>query len=151
MSYKHLDYAERYYIYTALKEQTSIADIAKSINRHPSTLHREINRNNGNRGYRYKQADNKAKSRHEDKPKAIKITDEVKSYIHSKLKLQWSPEQIAGRIKDDKNISIHHETIYKYVLVEKQNGGILYKQLRYQKNLQKEIRYYYWFYKRDSK
>lgn len=137
MSYKHLDYAERYYIYTALKEQTPIADIAKSINRHPSTLHREINRNTGKKGYRYKQANDKAQSRHEKKHKAIKLTEEVISYINSKLELQWSPEQICGRIKTDKNISIHHETIYKYLLKDKQNGGMLYMQLRHQKTYRK--------------
>jgi IS30 family transposase len=48
-------------------------------------------------------------------------------YINEKIKLKWSPEQISGHIKLDGLIPVSHETIYKYLLQDKENGGKLYK------------------------
>jgi len=42
----------------------------------------------------------------------------------------WSPEQISGWLKLEKNISVSHEWIYHHVLMEKQSGGYLYRNLR---------------------
>jgi IS30 family transposase len=53
-----------------------------------------IFRNTGKRGYRHKQANRLADERHQEKNKAIKLTDSVKNYISEKLKEYWSPEQI---------------------------------------------------------
>ncbi len=51
--------------------------------------------------------------------------------VESNLKFNnWSPQQIAGRLKKE-NIFISHETIYKYIWENKNNGGILYKYLRH--------------------
>lgn len=46
--------------------------------------------------------------------------------------LDWSPEQICGRLKSDGILNLHHETIYHYILTDKQSGGELYKHLRHQ-------------------
>ena len=89
-------------------------------------------RNKGLRDYRHKQANGLAKSRLKDKAKAIKLTASVKEYINDHLRMDWSPEQIAGRLKEDKSVNIHHETIYQYLLKDKQLGGVLYKHLRHQ-------------------
>jgi len=52
--------------------------------------------------------------------------------IEEKLKLQWSPEQIAGRLKDSYGKKfISHEMIYKYIWKNKHCGGSLYKHLRH--------------------
>ncbi|MCF6340646.1 MAG: IS30 family transposase [Sulfurimonas sp.] len=48
-----------------------------------------------------------------------------------KLKQDWSPEQIAGRMKLDTGVSVVHETIYRYIYTNKYNGGKLYKSLRH--------------------
>ncbi len=60
-----------------------------------STISREIKRNTGGNGYRYKQAHRFAQMRH--KQKYIKLNDKLRRYIQQKLKLHWSPEQISGR------------------------------------------------------
>jgi IS30 family transposase len=65
------------------------------------------------------------------KNKRNSITTTVEKYIRSKLKLDWSPEQIAGRMKIDKNISIHHETIYRFIYANKASHGRLYLYLRH--------------------
>ena len=106
MSYKHLSLEERHYLELELKAGSTLNKIAKNLCRHPSTLSRELNRNTGQRGYRNKQANELAQKRHKEKPKASKLTDEVKSYIHKHLKLDWSPEQIVGRLKVELSISL---------------------------------------------
>lgn len=98
-----------------------------------SSISREIARNTGKRGYRHQQADRFAQERQREKPKAIKLTKQVKQEIDERIKQDWSPEQICGRFKQEREISLHHETIYQYLLADKQSGGELYKHLRHQK------------------
>ena len=86
----------------------------------------------GNVGYRHQQADRKAQERHENKQKSIKMNDEIKQIINGYIEQDWSPEQIAGRLKEDSVISLHHETIYQHILSDKKTGGVLYKHLRHQ-------------------
>ncbi len=133
MSYKHLSLEERHYIEVSMKNGISLADIATALGRSQSTIFREVNRNTGLRGYRHKQAGNMAQERHETKPKATKLTDEIKQLIDDYLHQDWSPEQIVGRMEKDDVIKLHHETIYQYILSDKQSGGELYKHLRHQK------------------
>ena len=66
------------------------------------------------------------------KKKSIKLTDDIVQFIHDELYAnQSSPEQIAGRLKKILNISLHHETIYRYILQDRADGGELYLQLRH--------------------
>ena len=132
MSYKHLSLEERHYIDIELKNDSSINKIAKYLKRSHSTISREIERNTGLRGYRYKQANRKAQERHDVKAKSIKLTDEIKELIDQGLDDDWSPEQIVGRLKINEIISLHHETVYQYVLSDKRAGGDLYLKLRHQ-------------------
>ncbi len=133
MAYTHLSLEERYYIEVQGKEGISLNKIAKALGRAPSTLSRELNRNTGQRGYRYKQADRMTLQRHIEKPKAIKITPEIQQQMRVDIENDWSPEQVAGRLKKEGIISLHHESIYQYILADKVNGGLLYTHLRHQK------------------
>ena len=101
MSYKHLSLEERHYIEIEMRAGKSLNMIAKALRRSQSTLSREISRNTGQRGYRHKQAERLASERHENKPKAVKLTDEIKKIITGYLEQDWSPEQIAGSLKVD--------------------------------------------------
>ncbi len=132
MSYIHLSLAERHYIEIEHKTGTSMNDIAKALGRSQSTLSREISRNTGQRGYRHNQANHLAEQRHKNKPKAVKLTAEIKQLINGYVKQDWSPEQIAGRLEKEGVIKLHHETIYQYILADKKAGGTLYKHLRHQ-------------------
>jgi len=132
MGYKHLSLADRHYIEIERKMGTSANKIAEALERSQSTISREIARNCGQRGYRHQQADRMALERHEIKPKSIKMTDSIKQIINERIEQDWSPEQIAGRLKEDGVISLHHETIYQYILNDKRAGGVLYKHLRHQ-------------------
>ena len=132
MSYIQLSLEERFFIERGLKLRMSLNKIGKALKRSVSTISREINKNRGKRGYRHKQAHRVAQERHEKKAKAIKLTEEMKEVIVVYLKEGWSPEQIAGRLKQEGIISLHHETIYEYIRKDEKAGGVLYKYLRRQ-------------------
>ena len=133
MSYKHLSLEERHYIEIELKKGVSQNEIAKSLGRNQSSLSRELSRNKGQRGYRHKQAGELAQERHKNKPKSVKLTDEIKCLINGYIVEDWSPEQVTGRLKKENVIRLHHETVYQHVLADKKAGGELYKHLRHQK------------------
>ena len=100
-------------------------------------ISRELSRNVGFRGYRYKQAQTKAVRRNKDKPKAIKLTTEVSTKIDFYLKKDWSPEQISGRMKKQKSYFVSHQAIYDYIKRDRNTGGCLYRYLRCQKTYRK--------------
>ena len=133
MSYTHLTQDERYQIYAYKQIGKSQTDIAEKLGRDKSTISREIKRNTGGRGYRPKQAQEKAQDRLQNANKAIKMTTDVINKIEDMIKLDWSPEQVSGRLLKDHGISISHETIYQHLLQDKKNGGTLYTHLRIQK------------------
>ncbi len=130
--YTHLAYEQRCQIYTLLKRGDSKSRIAKAIGVAMSTVSRELERNRGKRGYRFKQAHQKATSRRSKvSTKKRKMTLDVQLYVEKMMcERQWSPEQIAGRLKASKIVSISHESIYQFVWKDKKKGGVVYKHLR---------------------
>jgi IS30 family transposase len=133
MNYKHLSQIERYQIYSLMKANQSITQIAEQLGRHKSTISRELGRNEGCRGYRPKQACELALNRSQGSRNAREVEPWVKREADVLLGLQWSPEQIAGKLP------VSHETLYLHVYADKANGGKLWKNLRCQK--QKRKRY----------
>ncbi len=75
----------------------SLRAIATQLTRAPSTISREVSRNGGYAHYRATQADKKAWDR-ALRPKRCKLAQNrhLSRVIARKLKLKWSPEQIAG-------------------------------------------------------
>ena len=55
-SHKQLNEEERYHLYIMINQGISLRKIAKGMNRYHSSLSRELKRNKGKKGYRYKQA-----------------------------------------------------------------------------------------------
>jgi len=128
--YSQLTQDQRYQIYAFLKVNLSMADIAKEIGVHKSTISREIRRNKGKKGYRPKQANIKACTRRSEANKFIKLTPELIDKINQLIRYDLSPEQVSGYLKRNDNIQISHETIYKYLITNKAQRGTLYKHLR---------------------
>ena len=108
--YLHLTCEQRCQIYALLQSGHSQAHIARQIGVDPSTISRELVRNTGARGYRFKQAHEKASQRREeasDKPR--KMTPDLVELIEEKLtQEQWSPDQISGRLAKDGVAFISH-------------------------------------------
>ena len=63
-TYTRLTEDERYQIYEGVVEKRSHREIAILINKHHSTVSSEVKRNTGLRGYRPRQAQEKAQQRH---------------------------------------------------------------------------------------
>ena len=53
------------------------------------------------------------------------------------LRQEWSPEQIAGRLKLERQPTVSHECIYLYIYADKRRGGTLHRHLRSQKKQRK--------------
>lgn len=136
--YIHLTENERYQIYSFLKENFSIAKIAKNLGRNRSTIYREIRRNSGERAYRPQQAQNKYEIRKVIKPKSIKLDDKLKLHISQGLEKGLSPEQISYRLKKEGLASVSHEAVYQYIWNDKQQNGNLYKLLRHSNKKRKK-------------
>ena len=125
--YKQLDHIKRYQIYALIKEGLSYSDIARNIGVHKSTISREIRRNSISKNtYHPDTASIKTFVRHKNKTKFIKITTVIEKYIRKYLKEDYTPEQIAGYLKNKNIANISHEAIYQYIYKNKANGGRLY-------------------------
>lgn len=135
MSYTQLTQEQRYQIYALLKMGHNRTEIATVIEMHKATISRELCRNSGLRGYRPKQAHHKALSRRNHS--RARIMPEIWEMIESKLRLEWSPEQVSGWLQRRFAIQVSHEWIYQHILVDKQAGGELYRHLRCQKKRRK--------------
>ena len=140
VSYTHLTPKKRIELSVLLRTTLKQKDIAKILNRDPSTISRELRRNKTNEtkiGYSYKLAAQLTKQRRitaNKRFRKIKNNKQLKMYIVSKLMKYWSPEQIAGRWNKDhsikKGITISHESIYQYIY---NNNPRLKKYLRCKK------------------
>jgi len=128
--YRHLTYEQRCQIYALNASDMRQKDIAAHLGVCPSTISRELHRNQGQRGYRHEQAHRLATKRRRQASTAPKrLTPDVIELVDEMLMNQWSPEQISGRLKLD-GILLSYERIYQYVWDDKASGGDLYLNLR---------------------
>jgi len=135
MTYAQLTYGQRYQIKALLDTGMPRYRIADALGVHKSTITREINRNSGKRGYRPKQAHEKALARKQEKSKP-RISEKVWALVEKTLREDWSPEQVSGKLKASE-ISVSHERIYQHVYADKRAGGTLWKHLRRPKKYRK--------------
>lgn len=126
MIYKHLTIEERELIQLGLWEKKSIRTIAGELNRSPSSISREINRNLPAIHYRYppRLAHERAMTNRSSRGRQDRLKNErIRDYVIKHLKKRWSPEQIANTIKTKINESISHEAIYQYVYAQIHRHG----------------------------
>jgi IS30 family transposase len=127
-----LSLSEREEISRGVVAGRSMRLIAASLARAPSTVSRELKRNGGCQGYRASKADQSAWDQ-AHRPKRCKLARNraLARIVAQKLKMLWSPEQIAGWLKctypQDENYQVSHETIYRTLFV--QARGALKKEL----------------------
>jgi len=122
-SQRALTLAEREEISRGVVGGQSLRSIAASLGRAPSTVCREINRNDGRRHYRANKAEQAAWDR-AHRPKTCKLVQNhaLARIVAKKLQLQWSPRQIAGWLKrthpEDETYQVSHETIYRTLFIQ---------------------------------
>ena len=121
-SYRRLREEDRHIIYRMRKAGNSQIQIAHALGFTQSAISKELARNCGKRGYRPKQANEKALERQRSKRARERvIRAEVEIEVCSRLKRKHSPEQGAGPSRT---------SIYNYVEVYKRDGGDLHLNLR---------------------
>lgn len=131
-SKRSLSLSEREEISRGLVAGRSIRSIAHDLGRAPSTVSREVGRNDGRRRYRAHTADAAAWERAK-RPKTCKLAANraLARTVARKLRQKWAPEQIAGWLKrrypENEAYQVSHETIYKSLYI--QTRGALKKEL----------------------
>ncbi|MCA9357201.1 IS30 family transposase [Candidatus Nomurabacteria bacterium] len=122
MQYNHLSIEEREKIQELLWQKKSIRHIAKELGRSPSSIAREIKKNNSQQKKRYtpRLAHERALKKRSSRGQSKLETDAVLcDYVTTHLKLGWSPEQIAATAPSH----ISHEAIYQYVYAQVYRNG----------------------------
>jgi IS30 family transposase len=137
MTYTHLTQEERYQIHDLQHQGLSLVEIAQQLDRHASTIGRELRRNAGQRGYRPAQAHEKASSRQTSRRNARQFSSAQWEHVAKYLRLTLSPEQVSGRLRSENTLSISHESIYGHIYQDKRRGGDLVTLLRCQKGRRK--------------
>lgn len=127
-----LTLSEREVISREIVARRSIRSMARLLGRPASTVSREVCRNGGYDRYRAAVADEQAWVR-ALRPKRCKLAMSpwLRRAVARKLRLNWSPEQIAGWLKKvhprEETYQVSHETIYRSLFV--QARGVLKKEL----------------------
>lgn len=122
MQYNHLSIEERETIQKLLWQKKSVRYIAKELGRSPSSISREIKKNNPQQKKRYtpRLAQERALVKRSCRGKSKLDKDSVlHDYVTKHLKLGWSPEQVAATAPSN----ISHEAIYQYVYAQVYRNG----------------------------
>lgn len=120
--YTRLSLAEREEISKGIYAFEKLCLIAKRIGRSPSTVTREVSALVKYKWcYSAERGEKKAKEKKEKSGRKKKLDSNMLllKYVQDKLRAEWSPEEIAERLKmeyaQDTSMRISHETIYQYL------------------------------------
>lgn len=131
MNYQQITQEERYIIAALRKEGVKPKDIAANIGKHKCSIYREINRNTSPDGsYRPSHAAAKTRVRRSKSRKKSQFSATQWALIDEKIRLDWSPEQVALVFGLYSILKISTETIYLHIWHDMRAGGDLYTHLR---------------------
>ena len=116
----------------------SLRKIGRELGRNHTSISREIARNRPTYAddavYWYDAAEHFAKERRHKARHRRRQHERLVAYVKEKLKLDWSPEAIAGRLQvdypDNETMRISPETIYRWIYRDTRNKGNLHHHLR---------------------
>lgn len=129
---KHITTEQRYLIEAYLKLNMSKKFISDELNIDSSSVYREINRNKLKfGGYSAKTADMYAKERKDRFITNRKFSSKCEKTVLKYLKKDWSPKQIVGYCLNNSIEMVSHERIYQFVRKDKNDGGVLFENLRH--------------------
>jgi len=129
MSHTHLSERERYVIGLYRQQQRSIRWIAQELGRSPSTISRELRRNNCENGmYDAEHAQSCALDRQQERSsRAWKLTEAMRREIDKRLRRGDSPDIIAGRCRREGVEMVSGEWIYQLIYRDRASGGDLWR------------------------
>ena len=132
VKYHQLSTEERHEIAAMRRQGLRMAVMAKHLGRHPSTLYREVKRNQSAHDGRYRasHAVEKASGRKQRARRNWRYGPTEFEPVEALLRRRFSPEQIVGRRHLEGQAVMSHETIYRWIWADKRGGGTLWKNLR---------------------
>ncbi|SBW28261.1 integrase [Candidatus Protofrankia californiensis] len=118
-----LSIEERETISRKLSQGKSARWIGGLLDRHHSTIPREIERNGGEVAYRAIDAQRRCdENRLRPKERKLEASPQLHDAVNDGLREKWSPKQISERLKtefpDDEDIRVSHETIYECLYLQ---------------------------------
>jgi transposase, IS30 family len=125
-TYTHITADERDCICALKAAGLSLRNIAQTIGRHHTTISRELKKNAApvHSGYylSHKAHERSVKRKSQAHQRDRLKNDLIRRYVELGLSLQWTPEEIAGRLSTDhKGQTISHEAIYQYIYKERRD------------------------------
>lgn len=120
MKYEHISESERRRIERLKTSGFGVRSIAVALGRGIGTISEEIQKNSVRGIYTARKAEHKARVRRQySKQQCLKVVShpELRTYVEEKLKEEWSPELIAGRIREiDRHLPrVSPKAIYAFV------------------------------------
>jgi len=118
MTYQQLTQEQRYQIYALHKAHFNQTEITAELGVHKATVSREMRCNRGQRGYRPEQAQELTLTRlgRQARPR---IEPRTWRQVRGLLSQQWSPAQISGRLKLERQPTVSPGRIYQYIYSDK--------------------------------
>jgi IS30 family transposase len=127
MTYHQITSGERYVIAALRQRGCTIGDVARQLERHRSTIGRELTRNRSrDGGYRPTIAIERTNGRRARSRRNHRFAPAALARVDALLAQKWSPEQIAGYLRRHRELHISHETIYRHIWRDRRTGGRLY-------------------------
>lgn len=149
-TYTRLSLSEREAISQSLWAGEPFNEIAKRLGREASTVSREVRVNCiYKRCYRPSAAQERAEAQRKSQARSKKLetSHALQEYVYARLRQEWSPEEIARRIKleypQDRHMRVSHETIYQhlYCLPRGELKKELMKGLRQERKMRQSRKY----------
>jgi IS30 family transposase len=117
-SYGQLSLEDRCEIARLSANGSSIRQIAAALDRSPSTISRELKRNQAQLGYKPGYANQRSRARRW-KGSRLERDKRLRDAVIKRLASGWSPEQIAGRLKRERGRNvISYESIYRFIYAQ---------------------------------
>lgn len=134
MKYHQLTEVERYTLSALRRQGFSLSEVARMMERSPSTISREIKRNSchqTNGAYRPSKAQERTNGRRSRSRRGSHYGEMEFAKVQALLiKEQWSPEQIAEVLRRCGECSMSYQTIYRFIRRDWRQGGELFRHLR---------------------
>ena len=130
--YHQLTQEERYRITAHRMAGCTQAQIARLLQRHPSTIGRELRRNatTHDGDYRAEKAHSYATARRRRCRRGARFSAEQMARVSALVRQKWSAEQISGTLRKTGELCISTETIYRRIRWDKKIGGSLWRHTR---------------------
>jgi IS30 family transposase len=130
--YQQMGDGERHEIAALRKAGLSGPQIARQLGRHRTTIWREVRRNAYGVEQRYVafHACGRARGHRRRSRKGVRFNLGDQRQVEELLQRDWSPEQVSGYLKRTGELSISHETIYRWLWDDRRHGGTLWQRLR---------------------